>query len=108
MTALRDIRKRYGKTILECAQGIGVSVSYLSDVERGRRGMSVMKIYKMADILGCTRDERCFLVGVEVASLLPMLTPRGVSLVSGMIVSDVEDTIAARGGTVDRATIVGA
>lgn len=38
--ALRDCRKYRGLSLRACAKAAGISAPFLSDIERGRRGMS--------------------------------------------------------------------
>lgn len=50
---LRERRKASGKTMLEVSEFLGISVPYLSDVERGQRSpFAVERIQMLADFLG--------------------------------------------------------
>jgi transcriptional regulator with XRE-family HTH domain len=50
---LRQLRVAAGKSVGALARHLGVSVVYVSDVERGRRGPFVMdKLYQTATFLG--------------------------------------------------------
>ena len=67
---LRNTRKKAGKSMLDVAQHLGVSVVFVSDVERGNRApFTPDKILKVAELLevdpepllqGCSRDSRKF------------------------------------------------
>ena len=49
---LRNTRKKAGKSILDVAQHLGVSVVFISDVERGNRApFTSDKILKVAELL---------------------------------------------------------
>lgn len=45
---LRLLRKKHGKTLLDVSREIGISVSFLSDVERGRTRPSLDTLEKLA------------------------------------------------------------
>src|SRR5216684_8961857 len=50
---LRKIRKRSGKTMFQLAQHLGVSVVFISDVERGNRApLTTERILQAAQLLG--------------------------------------------------------
>jgi transcriptional regulator with XRE-family HTH domain len=49
---LRDTRKKAGKSMLDLARGLDVSVVFISDVERGNRApFTSEKILKVAELL---------------------------------------------------------
>jgi len=49
---LRKIRKRSGKTMFQLAQHLGVSVVFISDVERGNRApLTAERILKLTEFL---------------------------------------------------------
>ena len=51
---VREKRHGAGKTLREVSKNIGVSVSYLSDVERGKKGpLKPDRDIKLAKYLGC-------------------------------------------------------
>lgn len=52
--AIREAREKAGLTLRKLAERIGVSAPYLSDVERGRRG--IPKLPELARICGVTVD----------------------------------------------------
>lgn len=49
---LKEIRKRRGLTQRELAEKVGVSESYICQVENGKM-MSIRKLDKLAEFLGC-------------------------------------------------------
>jgi transcriptional regulator with XRE-family HTH domain len=53
---LREMRKRKGLTQKELAEKIGVSESYICQVENGKM-ISIKKLDKLAKILGCEAKE---------------------------------------------------
>lgn len=57
MNKIREIRKRHGMTLQELATKVGVSVPYLSDIERGNRKGSKKTISLIADALEVQADE---------------------------------------------------
>lgn len=65
---LRALRVQAGKTLARASEGAGVSLSYISDVERGRRSPSL-------DVL----DRVCESYGVLVSEALAGVYPYGSS-----------------------------
>jgi len=53
---LKTARKNAQKTLGEVARHIGVSVSYLSDIELGHRAPPTDKIVKLSDFLGADAE----------------------------------------------------
>jgi len=53
---LREMRKRKGLTQKELAEKIGVSESYICQIENGKM-ISIKKLDKLAKILGCEANE---------------------------------------------------
>ena len=49
---IREIRKSKNKTLAEISSEIGISVAYLSDIERGNRHGSDRTLKMIADALG--------------------------------------------------------
>lgn len=49
-TRLRELRKQNGWKLREAAQRAGISVSYLSEIERGIRSPSVCKLFALSEI----------------------------------------------------------
>ena len=49
---IREIRKSKNKTLAELSSEIGISVAYLSDIERGNRHGSDRTLKMIADALG--------------------------------------------------------
>lgn len=54
---IRDIRKENGITLKDLAEKVGVSIPYLSDIERGNRRGSEKTIDLIADALGVSADD---------------------------------------------------
>ena len=50
--AIRAARKKQGLTLIECAAANGVSIRFLSELERGKPGASVGAALKIARSLG--------------------------------------------------------
>ena len=50
--AIRAFRKRQGLTLVECAAANGVSVRFLSELERGKPGASLGAALKIARSVG--------------------------------------------------------
>lgn len=53
---IRKAREDLGYTREQFAEKLGVSVSYLAEVERGRTGISVKMLVKMCEVLGLSAD----------------------------------------------------
>ena len=49
-------RKHRGITLQELSEGTGLAVSYLSEIERGRKAGSASALTRIADALGTTID----------------------------------------------------
>lgn len=54
---IREIRKQHGMTLTDLAGKIGVSIPYLSDIERGNRRGSEKIISQIADVLEVRVEE---------------------------------------------------
>lgn len=54
---IREIRKKHGMTLMDLAGRVGVSIPYLSDIERGNRKGSKEVISLIADALEVQADE---------------------------------------------------
>lgn len=55
---LRGLRSKAGKTMADVAEHLGVSVAYISDVERGNRApLTNDRIIAVADFLGIDRSD---------------------------------------------------
>jgi len=52
LDALRNVRKGKGKTLKQVSQGTGLSISYLSDLERGRTYPSIKVLLRLCDYYG--------------------------------------------------------
>lgn len=55
-TRIRAAREQMGYTREQFAEKLGVSVSYLAELERGRTGISVKMLVKVCDVLGLSSD----------------------------------------------------
>ncbi len=53
---VRKLRKMIGISIEELSFRSGLHRNYISDVERGKRNISLLAIHKLADGLGLTVD----------------------------------------------------
>ena len=53
---IRKAREDLGYTREQFAEKLGVSVSYLAEVERGRTGISVKMLIKVCEVLGLSAD----------------------------------------------------
>ena len=53
-TALKEARKRAGKTLREVAEATGVSIGFISDIEHGRKRTTTDILEKMQRVLGVT------------------------------------------------------
>lgn len=54
---LRKARQRAGKTLQQVARAVGVTVAYVSDVERGTRSVSAQRLRAIAKACAMTQDE---------------------------------------------------
>lgn len=54
---LRKARRRADKTLLQVARAVGVTVAYVSDVERGTRSVSAERLRAIAKACAMTQDE---------------------------------------------------
>lgn len=50
--AIRRARKKHGLTLIECAAANGVSVRFLSELERGKPGAAIGAVLKIARSVG--------------------------------------------------------
>lgn len=51
---LKNLRQRSGKKLINISDDTGLSVSYLSDIERGRTNPSLETCMKLAEVYGVT------------------------------------------------------
>ena len=67
-TRLRWLRKKSGMTLAQLSERSGVSVSFLSDLERGERGVlpSLLVLERIAAVYGLTVGES--LVNVRITT----------------------------------------
>jgi XRE family transcriptional regulator, fatty acid utilization regulator len=54
---MRSFRRRNGRSLTEIARGAGISVSYLSEIENGRKFPKPEKLVQLASILGVGYEE---------------------------------------------------
>ena len=54
---LRQVRKKRRLTLADVSKSTGISVSFLSDIERGRTKPSLESLDKLADLYGMTMSE---------------------------------------------------
>lgn len=54
---IHEIRQESGLSQMDLAEKIGMSVSYVSMIENGRRRVSLNALIRIANILGVTVDE---------------------------------------------------
>jgi DNA-binding XRE family transcriptional regulator len=69
---LRDVRLRSGLSLREVARQLGVSPSFVSQLENGKSQPSVATLYSLAQLLEVSIDE---LFAVEQAPVLPAVQP---------------------------------
>lgn len=50
-TALKEARKRAGKTLREVAEATGMSIGFISDIEHGRKRTTVDVLVRVQDVL---------------------------------------------------------
>lgn len=62
---IRELRRNKGETLKATSEGTDLSVSYLSDIERGRTNPSLQTIKTLANHIGITVTD--LLSGVEFA-----------------------------------------
>jgi transcriptional regulator with XRE-family HTH domain len=62
---LRAIREAKGLTLTDVAKQAGIAPAHLSRVERGRRGLSVESLARVAKVLGLRDLERLLRVHLE-------------------------------------------
>ena len=61
---LKALRKQHGLKLREISKGTGLSVSYISDIERGRTMPSVETCGKLAEVYGVSLSN--LFRGVEI------------------------------------------
>lgn len=50
---IKELRQARGLTLADFAQIVGVSKSYLSEIENGRKTVNARRLQRFAEILGC-------------------------------------------------------
>lgn len=74
---IRELRHQKKETLGELGDGTDLSVSYLSDLERGRTSPSIQTLQTLADHFGLTVTD--LLAGVDFAGdKTPLSLPRGL------------------------------
>jgi transcriptional regulator with XRE-family HTH domain len=71
---VRELRKRRGLTQRECAQAVGIHVTYLSKVECGRAVLREQKLARLAKVLKAAPQEFLMLGGKVPDELRRCLT----------------------------------
>jgi transcriptional regulator with XRE-family HTH domain len=51
---IRTLRKQRGWTQVEMAEKVGIDRSFLADVERGKRNVSILTLFHISEGLGTT------------------------------------------------------
>lgn len=64
---IRELRSRKGETLKETSRGVDLSVSYLSDIERGRTKPSLQTLEALARYFGMSLTD--LLSGVDFAGM---------------------------------------
>jgi len=54
---IRSIRERRGITVANLAELLGISTAFLGLIERGQRGLAVMKLLNVSKVLNCSLEE---------------------------------------------------
>lgn len=57
MNRIREIRKSRNRTLADISGRVGISIAYLSDIEKGNRHGSDGTIQRIADALGVSVEE---------------------------------------------------
>lgn len=73
---IREARKREGATQADCAKKIGITLSYYSDIENGKRAFSVEILISIIEIFHVSADEILETgYGTDLSELLTGCTP---------------------------------
>jgi predicted transcriptional regulator len=82
-TALRSARSRQGRTLREVSAAAGVSLGYLSEIERGRKEASSELLAAISAALGVRLADLLVEVGRELARVepVPVPPPAGVPVI---------------------------
>lgn len=80
--AYRIARQASRLTLAEAAEAIGVSVPYLSDIERGRRGTLTIQRAIVAD---CLYESGSQLLALSLRERMPFLSCKQIMLICQVI-----------------------
>jgi transcriptional regulator with XRE-family HTH domain len=72
---LKEVRLRSGMSLREVARQLGVSASFISQMENGKSQPSVATLYSMAQLLGVSIDELFQLEGATAPPPLVLIDP---------------------------------
>lgn len=89
---LKSLRKSKGITLLQLAEKINVTNSYLSKIERGKSTPSIKRMLQLSDYFNV--DPSYFLTDTELENLLKICTHRGESITESevkMIIEFLDD-----------------
>ena len=91
-------RTRMGLTREQLAEMMDMSVWYITDIERGRSGLSVPGLIQLCEIFGCSADYLLFgrLDSLSLAARVDQLPPELRKLVDDMLAKQMEIIEAAR------------
>ncbi|GAA2799871.1 helix-turn-helix domain-containing protein [Kribbella solani] len=79
-TAIRQLRHRQGRTLVEVAEATGLSHPFLSQVERGRARPSMRSLFLIAEALGTTQQSLLASVSPMPEAAEPPLLGEGTRL----------------------------
>lgn len=87
-----------GLTREQLAEMMDMSVWYITDIERGRSGLSVPGLIQLCEIFGCSADYLLFgrLDSLSLAARVDQLPPELKKLVDDMLAKQMEIIEAAR------------
>ena len=87
-----------GLTREQLAERMDMSVWYITDIERGRSGLSVPGLIQLCEIFGCSSDYLLFgrLDSLSLAARVDQLPPELRKLMDDMLAKQMEIIEAAR------------
>lgn len=68
---LRELRQGQGRLISDVAREIKTSVAFLSDIERGTRGVTPARLEVLLTALGVPRKENSYVKAYQLLGKLP-------------------------------------